>query len=346
VNAVILIGGFGTRLRPLTLSQPKALLPILNRPFLSYQIDVLKRGGVKTVMFAAGAHIRPWEKAIRRLQLKGQKFHFAFEPKPLGTGGAIRFALDALKKKGLLTTHPLLVFNGDVFFDLDIKSFARFHSTNRSACTIALTRVKDASKFGVVARRPSGQIKRFIEKPKHMRGGQLINAGAYLFEPKLIDDIPTGAAVSLEKEFFPRSLQKGRRFFGYPMKGYWNDIGTHETYLQAHKDLLDQNNRWTGIKYLRKRVLHLGRGVAVVGDKSILGKNIKISGFFCCGKNVTMGENCTIHNSVVLDHATIGNGVSLSSAIIGRDCFIDDHVKFKTAVILGKRTRIFPYTRG
>ena len=353
--AILLVGGFGTRLRPLTVNRAKGLIPVLNRPFLSYQLDLLKQGGVTDAVLAAGRHARHWEKGLRNLTPKGLRLHFVYEPKPMGTGGAIRYAYDSARRR-MNIQEPVLVFNGDVFFDLDIRKFAAFHRSRAAEATIALTEVEDVSRFGVVKTDARGQVQRFIEKPKRPVGSNYVNAGAYLLNPKWIERIPAGEPVSIERDSFPASLARREKVFGFPMGGYWNDIGTLATYLQAHRDLLFTRNRWTGGTYLRKNGLRFeGRvrvsgklsvgGRAVIGAGTRIGKNVALGGFVSLGKNVTIKDGAFLTDTVVLDGATIGANVRTDGAIIGRDCRVGDNADLGPGTALGDRTTLSDFTR-
>lgn len=353
--AVLLVGGMGTRLRPFTLGRPKGLLPVLNRPFLAYQLDLLKEGGVSDVVLAAGKHAREWEKALRGVTPKGLKLHFAYEPAPMGTGGAIRFAFDQLDRKAKII-EPVLAFNGDVFFDLDIDKFVSFHARRGSMATIALTKVDDPSRFGVVKTNSQGRIQQFIEKPQRPVGTKMVNAGAYLFDPAWLRRIPQGRAVSIERESFPESLDHGQPMFGFPMKGYWNDIGTLSTYLNAHRDLLTSHNRWTGGNYLRKNGLRLEgkvrfdgtprlNGPTVIGRGSRIGKNVTFDGFVCLAPGVTIGDNAVLGDVIVLENSRIGADSRANQAIIGRNCVIGRNVELKAGAALGDKSIVTDHTK-
>jgi NDP-sugar pyrophosphorylase family protein len=346
MKAILLVGGLGTRLRPLTLEQPKALLPILNKPFLSYQLDLLRNAGIHDVMLAAGKNSKVWETSLRRLNPRKINFHFSYEPNPLGTGGAIRFAYNELKRKGMIDGEPLLVFNGDVFFELDVTKFSRFHRRRKSAATIAITKVDDPSRYGLVDTDEKGRVKRFIEKPKHRVPTNHINAGAYLLEPATIEGIANHKVISVERDVFPQLLAEKKGVYGFKMNGYWNDIGTHGTFLAAHRDLL-RNNRWTRGKYLRKRTPSspAPRSHVLMGNQSRVGKGVRLAGFVCCGKNVFIGNDSTIQDSVVMDGVRLGRGVDIRSAIIGPGCQIGDFAKIKEGSVLGKGTTISKYSR-
>lgn len=353
--AILLVGGFGTRLRPLTLNRAKGLLPVLNRPFLSYQLDLLREGGVTDAVLAAGRHARQWEKGLRGITPRGLRLHFAYEPAPLGTGGAIRFAYDAARRR-LPVDGPVVVLNGDVFLDLDIRKFSAFHRARGSQATIALTEVDDPSRFGVVKTDRAGRVRRFIEKPQRPVGTKLVNAGAYLLDPAWIERIPAGKPVSIERDSFPASLDRREPMYGFAMPGYWNDIGTLATYLGAHRDLLTRPNRWTGGTYLRKNGLRFeGRvrvdakpavgGRAVIGAGSRLGKGVTLNGFVCLGKNVRVGDGASLTDVVVLDETIIGSNVKAEGAVIGRGCRIGDSADLRPGCALGDRTTLSDYTR-
>jgi len=289
--AVILIGGRGTRLRPFTMDTPKPLLPVLNRPFLLYQLDLLKKHGVKKVLLCTSYMARDFR------SLLGARVEYVHEKTPLGTGGALRNALDKLGE----TT---LVLNGDIFHQLDVSAFLRQHRKNKADLSIALTRVKDPTLYGVVETEPSGRIRRFVEKPSWDElQSNTINAGAYLFERTMIERIPAGTIYSLERSLFPQLLAENKRLFGYVSGGYWMDIGTVDKYLQVHLDLLKPG----------KPVL--GKGVKI-GDWA------RLEGRVCLGDKVVVGKGAALEDCVVLEGAVIGSGARLEKCVIGPRCRI------------------------
>ncbi|HYT38650.1 MAG TPA: NDP-sugar synthase, partial [Acidimicrobiia bacterium] len=228
--AIVLAGGEGTRLRPLTWTTPKPLLPIVNRPFLEHQLSWLAGHGVTGVVLSLG---------YRSDAFAGRSFcdlplQVAAEPEPLGTAGAIRFAAEI----GGVTTR-FLVCNGDVLTDLDVSALVRFHEEREAEATIALTQVEDPSAFGVVPTDDDGRVLRFVEKPPPGEAPtDWINAGTYVLEPSVLDDIPAGRAVSIERETFPGLLNRAGRLYALPSPAYWLDIGTPAKYLEANTDRL------------------------------------------------------------------------------------------------------------
>ena len=230
--ALILIGGAGTRLRPFTCDYPKPLLPVLNRPFLEYQFDVLKRHGVRDIVLCTAYKPGLFHRMLGDGRSRGLRLRWVHEDRPLGTGGAVKNAQSRIKE----TT---LVLNGDILHTLDVSAFLRFHRRVRADLSIALTRVKDPTLYGLVETDPSGRVRRFLEKPSWDEiVTNAINAGAYLFEPSVVARIPPGVNYSLERSLFPHMLEDGARLFGYVSRGYWMDIGTVEKYLQVHIDIL------------------------------------------------------------------------------------------------------------
>ncbi|MBV9080551.1 MAG: NDP-sugar synthase, partial [Elusimicrobia bacterium] len=295
-------------------------------------------GGVTDAILACGKATRPFESDFRKIAPKGLRLHFAYEPSPLGTGGAIRFAYDELKRR-VPVSGPVVVFNGDVFFELNIRKFAAFHRSRRSDGTIALTRVDDVSRFGVVKTDRRGQVQKFIEKPQRPVGTNFVNAGAYLLESDWIERIPSGTVVSIERDSFPDSLRRRGRLFGFSMAGYWNDIGTIATYLQAHADLASTRNRWTGGMFSRKS------GRAVIGAGGRVGRGVTFSGFVCLGPNVMVGDGASLKDVVVLEGTRIGAGVRAERTIIGRRCRIGANCDLSAGTALGDDSKITDYTR-
>ena len=218
--AVILVGGEGTRLRPLTYTTPKPMLPIANRPFLEHQVAHLRAHGIDRIVLACG--YRP--DAIRAHF--GAELEYVVEPEPLGTGGAIAYAARAL-------TETFVVANGDVLTDLDLSALVRFHRDREARMTLALHPVDDPSRYGVVVTAADGAVTAFVEKPPPgAAAASTINAGTYVVEPEVLGLVPQGRAVSVEYEVFP--LLVGAGLYALSSDGYWRDIGTPESYLAAN----------------------------------------------------------------------------------------------------------------
>ena len=232
MKAIVLVGGEGTRLRPLTYSTPKPLLPIANQAFLERQLAWLARYGVDEVVLSLGYLPDAFEAHFPEGRFGDLVLRYAVEDHPLGTAGAIRFAARGIDER-------LIVCNGDVLTTLDLDALVAFHDARGAEATICLTKVADPSAFGVVPTRDDGEVVAFVEKPpKGKAPTNWINAGTYVLEPSVLQRIPERLTVSIERETFPRMLEDPRRLYAMTSAAYWIDIGTPEKYLQAHTDIL------------------------------------------------------------------------------------------------------------
>jgi mannose-1-phosphate guanylyltransferase len=232
VKAVVLVGGEGTRLRPLTYATPKPLLPIVNVPFLERQLNWLADAGITEVVLSLGYLPDAFEAHFPDGRFGDLQLRYAVEDHPLGTAGAIRFAAEGLDER-------IVVCNGDVLTTLDLASLVAFHDARGAEATIHLTEVGDPSAFGVVPTRGDGEVVAFVEKPpRDLAPTNWINAGTYVLEPSVLRRIPERLTVSIERETFPRMLDQPSRLYAMPSDAYWIDIGTPEKYLQAHHDVL------------------------------------------------------------------------------------------------------------
>ena len=233
-QAVILAGGQGTRLRPLTLSRAKPVVPLLNRPFLAYQIALLRRHGVRDVILSCSYRIDDVRAALGDARDLGVTLRYVIEDEPLGTGGGVRNAAD-------LTRGTIFVLNGDVLTDADLTAMRLFHEERGSRVTIFLTPVDDPRAYGLVETDAHGQLVRFREKPgpEETISTNMINAGIYLIDAALLERIPSGRPVSIEREFFPAAIADGIASFGWSAPAYWRDIGNPSAYRAAQVDLLD-----------------------------------------------------------------------------------------------------------
>src|SRR6187200_485939 len=234
MKAILLAGGKGTRLRPLTVHTPKPIVPILNRPFLYYQIDLLKQvPEIDEVILSLNYQPRRIEEIFGEGGGLGIRLRYVVEPMPLGTGGAIRYAGDSL-------TDSVVVFNGDVLTEVDLGAVIRLHRERKAKATIVLTPVDNPTAYGLVETETDGRIRRFLEKPKPDEiTCNTINAGIYVLEPDTFDRIPKDVPWSIERSFFPSLIERGETFVAYVYRGYWIDIGTPDKYVQVHRDIMD-----------------------------------------------------------------------------------------------------------
>ena len=332
MKALILAGGFATRLRPLSCARPKTLFPIVNKPLLQWIFEGLAEDGVTEAILAVNAltqfHIRQ-----QKPPKCGLKVRFSIDPpkKPLGTGGPIKKA-----EKLIGHDEPFIVLNGDIFADIDYKKLIETHKRNNAIATMALCSVKDPCSFGVVELQ-GDVIKRFVEKPpKGQEPSNLINAGAYVLSPEIFNYIPESRAVSIEREVFPK-LVEAKKLAGCCINGLWMDIGKPQEYLQANKTVLDAIG--STIEKPKPDGFKVSHPVALdpsisIGEKSIIGP------YAIIGKNVKVGKNVTISNSVIFPDVEIHDGATIEGAIVGEGVFIGKNVRLEKGSIIGDQSKI------
>ncbi|MGH9800909.1 MAG: nucleotidyltransferase family protein, partial [Blastocatellia bacterium] len=246
MQALILAGGEGTRLRPLTIYTPKPVVPIVNRPFLFYQIDLLKRAGIKEITLSLSYKPDKISDIFGDGEDYGVKIYYAVEASPLGTAGAYKNAEEHL-------SQTAVVFNGDVLTGINIAEVIAYHRERKAAATIVLTPVENPSAYGLVETESDGRVRRFLEKPKPEEiTCNTINAGIYVLEPHILKYIPKDEKFSFEYQLFPALLRNNEPFYAYTMSDYWLDIGTPQRYLQANDDML--NGRIGSFEVERKPV--------------------------------------------------------------------------------------------
>jgi mannose-1-phosphate guanylyltransferase len=337
MQAVILIGGMGTRLRPFTLHTPKPLLPVLNRPFLEYQFRILRRHGVREAILCTSYRSEVFKRALGR-GVPGLKLSYVHESRPLGTGGALKNAEARLK-------GAALVLNGDILNALDIGEFRRTHAARKAEVTIALTRVKDPTLYGLVITDEKGMVRRFLEKPSWDEvETNTVNAGAYIFEPSVLRHIPAGKSYSLERGLFPERLAEGGRLAGWVTTGYWIDIGSVGKYLQVHLDILEGRTPFKPGKESRLlsgtdgAVVAAGRGVKVAGFA-------RFSGAVSLGARVSVGKGASLSDCVVLDGARIGDGARLDRCVVGPDSRVGTHASLGAGAALAAGSGIGDYSQ-
>ena len=316
MHAVVLVGGFGTRLRPLTLSTPKPLLPIANVRQLEHLIANLGAAGVTEVVLAIGFKPEPFFEAFPDGVCAGIRLHYAVEPEPLDTAGAIAFAA---RHAGVSDTF--VVMNGDILCDVDIAQLVAFHKERGAEGTLHLTPVDDPSQYGVVEVDDKGWVKRFVEKPAPGETeSRVINAGTYVLEPSVLDRMPVGERLSIERVVFPAMVQDGT-LAAMATDDYWIDTGRPETYLQANLDLIDGS---------RSLIL------SSVGANSLISPSASITRSVI-GERAVIGDGCVIVDSVILPDAHVGDRVrlerSLVMGIVGNDSALTDCVIGADAVV-------------
>jgi len=343
VRAVVLVGGEGTRLRPLTSTIPKPLLPIAGEPFLERQLSWLARHGIDEVVLSLGYLPDAFVAQFPDGEHAGVRIRYAVEPYPLGTAGGIRFAAD---RAGI--AERFVVCNGDVLTTLDVGALLRFHEARRADATIHLTRVDDPSAFGVVPTHADGEVKAFVEKPP--RGAaptDWINAGTYVLEASVLDRIPESLTVSIERETFPRMLEDRARLFALGTDDYWLDIGTPEKYLEAHADTL---RGAIGVPPL-EGAREVAPAVWAEGDPEIAGDATVAGPSLICARatvgdrarveHATLGRDCAVDadavvtGSVLLPRARVERGARVDGSIVGPDAVVGEGAEVRGGSIVG-----------
>lgn len=340
MKAIILLGGFGTRLRPLTCTTPKPLLPLLNKPELNYQIELLKRHNIKEIIFCIGYLSQEFEKYYGTGKKFGVKLHYVYEKTPLGTGGAIKNA------QKFISNDLTFIFNGDTLTALNLTKMLHLHQSTRSDVTLALIRVKDPTAYGLVEVDKSFRIERFLEKPSWDEiTCNTINAGMYLFNPDIFDYIPEGINYSVERGLFPLLLQKNKRLTGFISNDYWLDIGTHDKYLQAHYDLLKNKVKFGKIRLFKRGKLVTVDGEVVVGNKTVIEDYVQLNGSISIGNKCVIKKGTQIIDSVILDNVRIDEGVKIDHSIIGENCIIESYTTLSLGTALAPHSHLKKYSK-
>jgi mannose-1-phosphate guanylyltransferase len=344
MQALILVGGEGTRLRPLTSTMPKPIVPLVNKPFIGYMLEWLASHGVDDVILSCGFLPDGIKAVLGDGSSIGMRLRYVEEPKPLGTGGALKYAEELLDDR-------FFMLNGDVLTDIDLTAQLAEHERNGARGTLALIAVEDPSAYGLVRRNPDGSVCEFLEKPGSEEiDTNLINAGAYILQRDVLAEMaPAGTNISIERELFPRLVGNG--LYGYESDGYWLDIGTPARYLEGTYDILEGNVATEIGKRLSASGLALIDGADVrgrvvppahVGTASTVAPGAIVGGRTVLGSGVTVHEDAHIEGSVVLDGATIGARTVVRSSIIGAQVTIGEHCHIEGGVVLGEGVEIGP----
>jgi mannose-1-phosphate guanylyltransferase len=357
MQALVLVGGEGTRLRPLTLTRPKPALPLVDRPFIRYIVDWVARHGVTDVVMACGFGAEPLREVLGEGDRHGPRIRYVEERQPLGTAGPLRLAAD----EGLLGER-FLVLNGDLLTDLDLSALIRTHEERGAVATLALYPVADPSSYGLVRRAGGptapgatpasveGDVLEFVEKPD---AGQIdtdeISAGAYVLERSVIDSIPPGEMVSIEREVFPHLVGQG--LYGHRLEGYWMDIGTPERYLQASWDILEGRVQTATAARLDGAGLLVEDGAQVdpgasVNPPALLETEVAVRAGASIGARAVIGhgsqigERATISDSVVLSDCRIGRQASVHDAILAPGVQVGEGARVESGAVIGEGARI------
>jgi mannose-1-phosphate guanylyltransferase / phosphomannomutase len=360
MKAVVMAGGEGTRLRPLTSNQPKPMVPIVGKPCMEHILELLKQHGFEDVIVTVAFLPQAIRSYFGDGESLGMTIGYSVEDSPLGTAGSVRLASDRLDE-------TFLVISGDALCDVDLGELVRFHREKGAAVTIGLKSVDNPLEFGIVVTDEEGRIERFLEKPSW---GQVfsdtINTGIYVMEPEVLKHVPDDRPYDFSKELFPLLLEMGRPLYGYVMDGYWQDIGNLDQYKQANFDALDENVRLNMPGIRLRGDVWVGEGVelddvegvegpAFIGNYCRISPHASVGPYSVLGKSVTLRERARTVRSVVDSSTHIGRSALIEGAIVGRSCDIRSHVRIHEGTAIGDEVtlgsqsvvmpgvRIYPY---
>ncbi|UCE37677.1 MAG: NDP-sugar synthase [Thermoplasmata archaeon] len=338
MKAVILAGGVGTRLKPLTYKRPKPLIPIAGEPCVDYVIKSLVSAGFKRILVTTGYMSDTLIKSIGDGKKFGASILYAFEEIPAGTAGAVKNVSQFLDK-------TFVVASGDVLADVDIKALYDYHRDKNAVATMALTKAENPTEYGIVGLDDNNRIVKFKEKPKEEEiFSNLINAGIYILEPEVLDFIPENTMFDFSKNVFPLLLENNRPIYGAPISGLWMDIGRPHDLLEATFEVVKRNGKEMDIEGVATE------GKLIIGDGVAIEPNVKIKGPCYIGSKTEIGRNCvlesaciyedvridrgvTIQNSIVMSGSSLGWRSEVVNSIVSNKCTLEDDVKLTDSII-------------
>jgi mannose-1-phosphate guanylyltransferase len=355
MQALILAGGEGTRLRPLTSTVPKPVIPLVDRPFIAFMLDWLRTHGVDDIVMSCGHLASGVRNVLGDGTAYGIKLRYVEEPRPMGTGGALKYAAALLDER-------FLMLNGDVLTDIDLSAQMAQHERTGAQATLALTPVEDPSNYGLVRTADGGEVTEFVEKPSPDQiDTNNISAGVYVLERSVLDLLEENHPASIERDVFPRLV--GQRLYGFVSGGYWLDIGTPERYLEGTFDILEgtvgtdvRRRMGSGYLCIEDNVENAGRIIpsALVESGCRIGEGARIGGRVVLEHGVLVGEQTTIERAVVMQGAEIGRNCTLRGCIVaggvrlGDDCTVEgmsvlgEGVTVGAGNVISNGARLFP----
>jgi mannose-1-phosphate guanylyltransferase len=330
MRAVILSGGEATRLRPLTCNISKVMVPVLNRPFLQHLVSYLKSHNIVDITLAIGRTSGQVESYFGDGSRFGASIRYSTESVPLGTAGAV-------KNTERLLNSPFMVFNGDVYTDIDLTAMINAHERSGAIATLALTPVDDPTAYGVVETAGEGRITRFVEKPSREEApSNLVNAGVYVLHPDILNYITPNTSVMFERDVFPSVLAAGATMYAYPSHAYWIDIGTPERYLSLNHELLRRDFGPRGLQFEGEHDIHpsaqiegpvlIGKGCSVEGDCTIEGPTV-------LGQGCKIREGAIIRSSLLWQGCEIDRGARLRNSILASRCYVGEGSLLNSSVL-------------
>jgi len=337
MQAVILVGGEGTRLRPLTSTVPKPVVPLVDRPFIAFMLDWLVTHGIDDVIMSCGFLATSVRNVLGDGSAYGVRLRFVEEPDPRGTAGALKFASSMLDER-------FLMLNGDVLTDIDLTAQIAQHEQSGAKATLALVPVADPSAYGLVHLNDDRSVRDFVEKPSpDAIDTNLISAGAYVLQREILELVPPDRNVSIEREVWPRLIGNG--LYGFPAESYWLDIGTPERYLQGTFDIIEGNVKTAVGERLGSDWLAIDAGAqasgrvippAVLERGVTVAESAQVGSLVVLGEDVSVGAHATVERSVILKGAEIGEGATLRDCIVAAGCRIGARTSIGGGAVLGE----------
>lgn len=341
MQVVVMAGGQGTRLRPLTSNQPKPMVPVVNKPLMEHIVELLARHALTDIVVTLQFLPTVIANYFGDGAAFGVKMSYVTEETPLGTAGSVRNARTLINK-------PFIVVSGDALTDIDLTAAARFHKEKGAMVTIVLKKAPNPLDFGLVITSAEGRIERFLEKPGWGEVfSDTINTGIYIIEPEVLNQIPDDRPYDFSKELFPEMLANGFPLFGYVAEGYWTDVGNLEQYVAAHRDILDglvdvkvpghklENNVWIGDGAEIDETVMLS-GPALIGNHVKIEAMTKIREYSVLGNNTVIKQDNFIHRSIIMDNTYIGPSCHIRGSIAGRNCDVKSGVRIDEGAVLGE----------
>jgi mannose-1-phosphate guanylyltransferase len=341
MQAVILVGGEGTRLRPLTSTIPKPVVPLVDRPFIAFMIEWLRRHGIEDVIMSCGFLATSVRNVLGDGSAFGIRLRFVEEPDPRGTAGALKFAESMLDERFLL-------LNGDVLTDIDLTAQLAQHERTGARATLALVPVEDPTAYGLVHLAEDHAVSDFVEKPSSDQiDTHMISAGAYVLERDVLELVPEGRNVSIEREVWPHLIGNG--LYGFPSESYWLDIGTPERYLKGTFDIIEGNVHTAVRERLGSDFMALAPDVLVEGrviPPAVLEPGVRVAAgahvgsLVVLGQGVTVGEGSTVERAVIMNGTEVGAGCTLRDCIVAAGCRIGEGTQITDGAVLGEGVTI------
>lgn len=332
MKAVILAGGLGTRLHPLTLSLPKPMVPVANQPLMEYTIELLAKYGIKDVTALLFHQPHIIKNHFKDGKEFGVKISYVEATQDLGTAGAVRLAAEQF-------SEPFIVISADLITDFNLAEAIKFHKSKEAAITILLTRVANPIQYGIVTIAKDGRIKNFLEKPSWSEiFSDTINTGIYIIDPKVLQNVPDGKYFDFSHDLFPLLLEHKEKLFGFVMEGLWRDIGSIEEYTKVHSEILKDID---SIMDAKARVSKNARveGFGMVGEGTVVEDDAVLIDTIV-GKNCKIGRGARLRESIIWDNTAIGPQVTIERAVIGRNCLIEDRAYVEDGSIISDEVRI------